>query len=146
MSFQEKRSFVSLFANVAVFTVYYLYLCGLEQPAEPLLQVRFWCAAILISLPVLIVCKIVIHILFSIVNTIATRENEPGFEDELDKLIDLKAVRNFSYVFSAGVLLSLAAPLLNLPLQIFFEILLFTILAAGITLDLSQLYFYRKGV
>lgn len=146
MSYQEKRSLVSLFSNVLIFGIYYWYLLQISEQNSPPDELRFWSAAILVLLPVLIVCKLVIHMLFNIVNTIATNEREPAFTDELDRLITLRAVRNFCFVFSAGFFLSMGALAIGMPLRTMFEILLFTVIAAGVTIDLSQLYFYRKGV
>jgi len=148
MSFQEKRSVVSLISNILIFVLYYLqtfhyYQQGNLTPAD---EFSFWGAAILLFIPISIVIKIVIHILFSIINTIATKEKEPSFSDELDKLIDLKATRNLCYAFLTGFFLAMGSLVLKMPSIIMFNLLLFSIILAGITLDISKLYYHRKGI
>jgi hypothetical protein len=44
----------------------------------------------------------VIQIVFSIINTIVTREKEPKIKDERDKLFDLRIARNSSTMFMIG--------------------------------------------
>jgi len=97
MSIQEKKPLVSLVSNLLIFGIYYLLVfrkynqSGFSSEEE----LRFWAAVILILVPVLIVAKIVLYILFSIVNTIVTKEQESMLTDELDNLIELKSTRNF---------------------------------------------------
>lgn len=148
MSYQEKRSIVSLVSNILIFTFYYIYVLQLyqEQSLKSTDDFSFWGAVILIFIPVSIVIKIIIHIVFSIINTIATNEEEPSFSDELDKLIDLKATRNFCFAFLAGFFLSMGSLVIKMPPIVMFNILLFSMIVSGIIIDITQLYFYRKGI
>ena len=89
---------------------------------------------------------VVVTIIFAIIHKIRTDEDTVNQEDELDKLIDLKATRVFYNVFMAGVVLALLGQALGLPLSGFFLMLGGAIVAAGLTLDLTQLFFYRRGI
>jgi hypothetical protein len=148
MSFQEKRAIVSLISTTLVSALYFAsvyqrYSEGLFAAGE---EFRFWATAILLFIPVQVVAKVVVHVIFVVINVVATREEEPKITDELDKLIDLKATRNFYHVFMAGFLLSIAALVLSLPPLAMFVVLTLTLVMAGAVLDLSQVYYYRRGV
>ena len=148
MSYQIKRAIVSLVTNVLVFTFYYIHIMGLYQERNVDLtgEFKFWGAVILILIPVLIVAKIVIYILFSIIDAIITMKQEPLITDELDKLVDLKSTLNFGYVFIAGFLLAMGSLVMKMPPRVMFNIFLFSLITAGIVIDISQLYFYRRGI
>ena len=147
MSYQEKRSLVSLTGTIIIFAIYYTSVMKLFHKlpeAEP--NLAFWGRAVLILIPVLVVPKIVIHLLFNIINHIATKEEEPGTMDEMDKLIDLKATRNFYHVFMMGFLAAMGLLAAGMTTATAFQTLLFSIIGAGIVMDISQLCFYRRGV
>jgi len=107
---------------------------------------KFWGAVILILIPVTIVAKIIIHIIFSIINTITTKEKEPSFFDELDKLIELKATRNSHYVFTVGFVLSMVPLVMDMSPSVMFVILILSGLLSEIVGVSTQLYLYRRGV
>lgn len=149
MSIQEKRSIVSMISNLLIFGIYYTIVFGIysENIFTTAEEFKFWGATILILIPVLIVVKIVLYIIFSIFHTIVTKEKEDNFlTDELGRLIELKSTRNFNHVFTAGFLLSMASLVMNMPPSVMFIILLFSILVAFIIQDISRLYFHRKGI
>ena len=148
MQYQEIRSIVYLASTLAASALYALtiriaYPNQLSQASDDRV---FWAAVILIFIPVLIVFRIVVTIIFAIIHKIRTDEDTVNQEDELDKLIDLKATRVFYNVFMAGVVLALLGQALGLPLSGFFLMLGGAIVAAGLTLDLTQLFFYRRGI
>ena len=79
-------------------------------------------------------------------NGIVTREIGPFIRDELDRLVDMRSTLNFGYVFLAGFFVAMGALALNMSPKVMFQIFLFTFLVAGMTVDISQIYFYRKGI
>lgn len=96
MSYQEKKNIVSLVSTFLILGFYCMYVFQ-QQPFGSLEQAEvhlFWATFILLLLPVTIAAKIIISIIFSILYRIAAKEEEPSFSDELDKLIELKAIRN----------------------------------------------------
>ena len=102
MTYQEKKSIVNIFSTILVFSVYYWR--AFEEYAATSMsfdeELQFWGKTILLIIPISIGIKIVLHILFVILNTIITREKHPGIEDERDRLIDLKSTRNAFYQHS----------------------------------------------
>jgi len=147
MSYQEKKSIVSLISSLLIFGSYCVYVYQAQGGGNPDVEdPRFWASAILVLIPVSIAAKIVISIFFSIVYKIATNEAEPSFSDELDKLIGLKAVRASHYVFVLGFLLALLALVLHQPLSVMFIVLALAGFLSEVAGLLTQLYLYRKGV
>jgi len=148
MSFQERRSLVNLISTVLISTLYSAYMVqrypeGSSYSADVF---RFWGSFFLILIPVTIIAKIVIYIVFSIINTIATNEEEPPITDERDKLIELKATRNSLYVFTAGFLLAMGSLVIDMPPSAMFVILICSGIVSEMVSDISQFYFYRRGV
>nr|WP_240343920.1 hypothetical protein [Paenibacillus sp. SYP-B3998] len=79
----------------------------------------------LVLLPVSIVAKVIIHIVVVIFNKIATNEDQPSFEDEFDKIIELKADRISLYVFFLRFILSMVPLVTDLPTYLTFLVLIF---------------------
>jgi len=146
MSYQEKKSIVSLISTLLIFGCYSLYVYQAQTGGADAMSPRFWASVILVLIPVSIVAKIMIAIIFSIVYKIATNEAEPSFSDELDKLIGLKAGRNSHYVFVFGFLLAMITLVIGQPLSVMFIVLILSGLLSEVTGLVTQLYLYRKGV
>lgn len=148
MSYQEKKNIVSLMSTVLISTVYFVYVLQRFQDAtlDQTETFRYWGSAILILIPVSIAAKIIIHIMFSIINTIATKEKDPAFSDELDKLIELKATKTSHYVFLLGFVLAMGSLVMDMQPSAMFIILFFSGFAAELAGTATQLYLYRKGV
>ncbi len=105
----------------------------------------FWAETLLILMPVTIAAKIIIHIIFSISNTIATREKIPPM-DERDKLIELRSSQIGKYVFGLGFIASMATLVMGMSVNAMFIV----IIASGILSEILdngfQLYYFRKGI
>lgn len=147
MSYQEKKSIVSLISTLLIFGTYSLYIFQ-QHSAEIFAPAAFsfWASVILILIPVSIAAKIVINIVFNIIHRMATNEQEPAFMDELDKLIELKSTRNSHYVFVFGFLLSMGSLAMNMPVYVMFMVLILSGLLSEIAGVITTLYFYRKGI
>lgn len=148
MTYQEKKSIVSLISAILIFVAYCLYLYPQypEGGLETTETFRFWGSFVLILTLVSIVAHIIISIIFNIVFRITTREKEPRFADELDKLIDLKASRNSFFVFIVGFLLAMGSLIIYQPSQVMFIILITSGFISDVTGSVTKLYHYRKGV
>jgi len=148
MSFQERRSIVNVFSTILISAVYSAYMlprypAGGDYSAEVF---RFWGLFLVILIPVSIVAKIIIHIVFSIINTVATNEAEPAMMDERDKLIELKSARNTLYVFMLGFLLAMGSLVIEMPPSVMFIILICAGILSEMVDEISKFYFYRRGV
>ncbi|WP_284035475.1 hypothetical protein [Neobacillus sp. 114] len=148
MTYQEKKSIVSLISAILIFGTYCLYMYP-RQPEgglESLETFRYWGSFVLILTLLSIVAHIIISILFNIIFRITTGEKEPTFADELDKLIDLKANRNSFFVFILGFLLAMGSLVIFQPSQVMFMILIISGFVSDVTGSVTKLYHYRKGV
>jgi hypothetical protein len=148
MSYQEIRSIVSILSTLLISVSYSMFVLQKTQAegGSTLYDVGNWGSVILIFIVVSIVAKILIYIVTNIIYRITTREEEPSFADEMDKLIELRALRNSHYIFVIGFLLAMVAVAAEMPLAVMF----ITLIGAGVVSDLvgnvSQLYYYWTGL
>lgn len=147
MSFHEKRSIANIIGTVVIFTLYALWVFGKyssgELGAENILS--FWGKVLLIFIPVTIVAKIIIQIIFNIIYTATTREEGPSFSDERDKLIELKGLRVAHIIFSLGFLVAMGSIALGYSISVMFIITVFGAISE-ICDQISQLIHYRRGI
>ncbi|GAB5525812.1 MAG: hypothetical protein Roseis2KO_36840 [Roseivirga sp.] len=147
MSYQEKRSILNMISTVLISGIYFWYVFRGDptagMSADKLLY--FWGKSILILIPVTIVAKIVIAIVFAVGNTVATREKIPS-TDERDKLIELKSLQNSRYMFGFGFILAMVALAMNMSVNVMFIVIVLAGVVSEIVENASQLYFYRKGI
>ncbi|WP_088067486.1 hypothetical protein [Gottfriedia luciferensis] len=147
MTYQEKKSIVSIISAIFIFITYCLYMfpqfpnSGVESEAF-----RFWGSFVLILTLISIAAHIIISIIFNIFYRITTREKEPKFADELDKLIDLKANRNSFFVFIIGFVLAMGSLIIYQPSQVMFIILIISGFISDVVGSVTKLYHYKRGV
>ncbi|MDR4946592.1 hypothetical protein [Neobacillus cucumis] len=148
MTYQEKKSIVSLISTILIFTIYGLYMYPRHPGGglESLETFRYWGTFVLILTLFSIVAHIIISILFNIIFRMTTGEKEPKFADELDKLIDLKANRISFFIFIIGFLLAMGSLVIYQPSQVMFIILIISGFISDVTGSMTKLYHYRRGV
>jgi hypothetical protein len=165
MSYQERKTIVSIISGVLVIAAYCIYTFGRYQAgAVEANDLKFWAGTILtfvgIGIAVSIIIQIVFHILMSIAIAVTKKmrdeqcddkeiEKSIGaemVEDEMDKLIELKSMR-VSFVFvGAGFIAGLVALLLGYSAAVMLNILFLSFSGGGLLDGVAQLYFYRRGV
>ena len=147
MSFQEKRSSAHLFSIVLVAVGFYVYVFqwNVGEAFGDTGSYAFWAWALLAVIPVQIATHIVITILFTIGNTIATKREEPDIMDERDKIIEFRAMRNTFSVFMIAFAASLVLILFEMPLSYMFGGFLGGLLLSQMVWTISQFYYYRRG-
>jgi hypothetical protein len=148
MTYQEKKSIVSLISAILIFVAYSLYMYP-QYPkggVESIETLRYWGSFVLILTVVSIIAHIIISIIFNIVFRITTKEKEPKFADELDKLIELKAFRNSFFLFILGFLLAMGSLIFYQPTHVMFIILILSGFISDVTGSVTKLYHYRRGV
>ena len=148
MSYQEKQNIVNIFSGLLITAIYALLIIKRQQEGNFDLREDFdtWGIIFLIYIAASIVVRIIIQIVFHIINAIATREEKVPVTDERDKLITLKATRNSYYVFTSGFVLSVMSLALGMPVYGIFIAFVATGLLAEIIDNGSQIYYYRKGI
>jgi uncharacterized membrane protein len=148
MSYQEQRALLAFLSTLAVNALYLLLMLPVQPSGDPYApQVfHFWGRFFMVLIGLSILVRILITILFSIITTLATREAEPDFEDERDRLIDLKAARYGWYVFAIGFVLAMLTLVLEMPPATMFLVLMLGGLASQLSSELAEFWFYRRGL
>lgn len=148
MSYQEKQNIVNIFTAFLVTIIFALLVYQRHQQGQFDLteDFRTWGVVFLIFIGISVVVRIIIQIIFHILNAIATREADVPVVDERDKLIKLKATRNSYYAFTGGFVMSVLGLALGMPVHWIF----ITFVASGLIAEIldngSQIYYYRKGI
>ncbi len=165
MSYQEKRTLVSLVSGILLLAAYCIYAFGRVRAGLAAADdLKFWAATILVFVGIgvvaMVIIQIVFHILLSI--AIAVKEQVRGgkcddkeiektlelemVEDEMDKLIELKSMRIGFALTCAGFIAALASLVLNYSPAVMLNILFFSFSIGSMAEGVTQLYFYRRGV
>jgi uncharacterized membrane protein len=148
VSYQERRSILNLFSGILIAVIYSAYMIQRYPQADAYSPevFQFWGAFFLILIGVSIVARIIIFILFAILNAIMQQEQEPDITDERDRLIELKSMRTGFYVFMIGFIVALVMVAAGQPPAVMFITLLCAGLASDMISTIFEFYFYRRGV
>lgn len=148
MSLQEKKALVNILSSILITGAYayYIFILHADDNAAYVNDLKFWARFILVLIPVSIVSKIVVHIIFTIANTIITREKDPDIRDEFDRLIELKSMRNGNFIFIFGFLASMLFVLFDEPVSSMFVVLVVGGLLGDVFGEFCKIYYYRKGI
>jgi hypothetical protein len=150
MSFQQKNITVSLvnFSLIMGFFVIRVFQMIQSGTFNSTNVFRLWGIIIVLAIFVTIFATILTHIVSAIIQAIKTGEENPkieDFEDERDKLIDLRGTKVTYLVSSIGAFLSMLTFVLGQPPLVMFTLLIFFGVLAQIVGDISRLYLYRRG-
>jgi uncharacterized membrane protein len=165
MSYAEKRTVVSIITGIALLAAYSLYAFGrVQSGAAEMNDLRFWATTMLIFIGIGIVATIIIQIVFHILLSIGiavTRkiqdqsiddkaiEKSIGtemVEDEMDRLIELKAVRVGVTLTGVGFVAGVALLALGYAPVVMLNVFFYAIGGGSILEGLAQIFYYRKGV
>jgi len=148
MTYQEKQNVVNMFSALLITVIYAWLVWQRQQQGQFDLTEDFrqWGILFLIFIALSVVARIIIQIVFHIGNAIATREEKIPREDERDKLVKLKALRNSYYAFTSGFVVSVVGLALGMPVYWIFIAFVGFGMIAEIIDNGSQIYYYRKGV
>ena len=168
MYYKEKKTIASIFSGILILFIYGYYTISkyLEVGDSLLDNLKFWGSSMLVAIGggiiVTIIIQIVFHILLAISSEVSKeikKAKNPDdkleeydeyemsdVEDEMDKLIELKSVRN-SFVFvGIGFVISIIALYLEKPPAITMNIIFISFNLGSIFEGFSKLYFYKRGV
>ena len=165
MSYQERRTIVSIISGAIVIAAYCIDTFGRYQAgAAGVDELKFWAGAMLtfvgIGIAVTIVIQIVYHILISIGIAVQKKMlneqvddkdiekslNAMMIEDEMDKLIELKALQIGFGIAGFGFIAGLVSLLLGYSAGVMLNIFFFSFSGGAVIDGFVQLYFYRRGV
>jgi len=148
MSYREKENLVNIFSGLLITGVYAWMVYQRQLAGQIDLTVNYnkWGEILLIFMGISIVARIIIYIIFHIINAIATQGEDIPKEDERDKLVKLKSTRNSHYVFSGGFVLGILALAIGMPVYWIFVAFVVSALLSEIMDNASQIYYYRRGI
>ena len=165
MYYQEKKAMASIFSGVLILAAYSIFGVSkyLEVGESLLSDLKFWATAMLVAIGggiiVAVIIRIIFHVILAVANEVSKevskKESIEGtyeeleisdFEDEMDKLIALKAMRNSYIVVGVGFVISLLSLFAKMPPAIMLNIIFASFSIGSLFEGYSQLYFYRKGV
>jgi uncharacterized membrane protein len=153
MSYQEKKTITTIITGVLLLTAYIIFLIrNLQARGAGLIDdAPFWAQAMLIFIGIGIAANIIIMIIFHIINAMVNEirkqeQDDTSIEDEMDKLISLKATRNSFIVVGIGFVWALISLVARQPVVVMLNIIFLSFFLGSLFEGVSQLYFYRKGV
>lgn len=148
MSYREKENIVNILSSLLITGIYawIIYQKQLAGTIDLTDDFQKWGIVFLIFAGISIIARIIIYIIFSILNAIITREEKIPKEDERDKLIKLKATRNSSYSFSFGFFMAIMALAIGMPSYWLFILFVISGVISELIDNGSRMYYYRKGV
>ncbi|NJN54231.1 MAG: hypothetical protein HC804_05400 [Anaerolineae bacterium] len=92
-----------------------------------------------------LILTVIVHVVSTAINAIATNQDDVPPADERDKLIELKATRNSHYLFVVGFFISMGFLVFSTPTFVIFNLLILAFIASEVFGYFSQLYYYRRG-
>lgn len=148
MATKEKEALITLVSSILILFFYslYVYNTSLDGHWERINDFHFWGKTFLILIPVTIVTQLVIHILFAIIRSAVSKEEDASFMDERDKLIDLKSIRVSHWIFAFGFFLAMTSQALSMEPWVMFITLIGSGFLSSSIAQIAKIYFYRKGV
>ncbi|MBG6131153.1 hypothetical protein IWQ47_002623 [Aquimarina sp. EL_43] len=148
MTTQEKRPIVFLIIDIITFLSYYIVLLNVyTSKVISMGELPFWGASILLFIPIMIISRIVLYVLYSIMNSVMTKKEEDKFlTDEFGQLIKLRATRNFNNTFMIGFVITMGLLVLGISITTMFKLLFLSIFAAFVVQNLSEFYYAKKSI
>jgi uncharacterized BrkB/YihY/UPF0761 family membrane protein len=165
MSYQERRTIVSIITGILVIAAYCIYAFGRYQSgAVDANDLEFWARTMLIFIGIgiafTIVIMIVFHIFMSIGIAVQKKILDEQYddkaieksidaamvEDEMDKLIELKSMRIGFAIAGIGFIAGLVSLVVGYSAAVMLNILFLSFSVGTILEGFAQLYFYRRGV
>ena len=145
---KERMILVTMISLILIPGVYALHIYNkfVADNPEVLNNFSFWGKKFLVLIPIMVVAIISIHIVFAIINKIITNEDIPAISDEMDKIIELKAIRISRLAYSLCFILAMGSQALSMEPWVMFLILISSCFLGGIIEGIAKIYFYRKGV
>ncbi len=151
MSYQEKKTIASIVSGILLLIAYCIYAysklkVGIAGEGE----VTFWAKTMLLFIVIGVVFSIVIQVLFHILLSMSEEAQRTlaidMVEDEMSKLIELKAMKAGYITVGVGFVMALVTYLFNSSVVALLQILFFAFALGSILEGVLQIYYYRKGV
>ena len=161
MTYQTKKTIVSLLASIAILISYFISVyndisIGLTLENDATFWAKKMLIFIAIGVAINIISFIVFHILLSVNLSVKDSMKDSKkiirklelemIEDEMDKLIELKSLRVGYIIASTGFILGLILLAFNTSIAIVLNILFLSFFVGAIAEGISNLFFYFRGI
>lgn len=153
MTYQERRSLSNIIMTIVLTTIYVIviYVKYNNGDFDTTNMMKFWSLVILIYIPLSIVGRILLMIIFRIFGEISDevrgeKETDRDIMDERDKLIALKGTSVSAMIFAFGFMFALLSQLFNFSISTFFIIMLIGGVLSDISSSITEIIYYRRGV
>lgn len=148
MSYQEKQAITTLASTLAIFGLYCLYVVGRVQSgmwdmADPL---RFWATVFLVMIPWQVGLQVLIMIVFAIAVKVATNDDPPSRDDEMDTLIKLRSTAYSYYAFSGAFVVAMILAVVGFGTHVFFGVVLGAWIISSVVEQSARIFYYRRGI
>ncbi len=145
---KEKEVMTTITSLLLIFICYiwYVYQKKVINNPEIINDLQFWGKSFLLMIPIMIVALILIFIVFAIIHKIVTNEEINTLTDEMDKLIELKAIKRSRWINSLGFILAMASQAIGKQPWVMMAILISSAILSSMFEGIIKIYFYRKGV
>jgi hypothetical protein len=165
MSFQEKRTMVTILTTILILGAYCMK--AYEQyrlSAMATADIKFWAGTTLgfigVSIVIAVMIQIVFHVLFSVSIAVQKKrqndkcedreiERAVGIEmatDEMEKLIELKSMRVGFGMVGIGFVLSLVSQILDYGPGVMVNMMFGSFCIGMLLQGITKLYYYRRGI
>lgn len=146
MTYQLKRAVVNTVSDLLIFIIYAVIVFQTYMNSSYTLpeEIKFWAQSILLLIPIMIISKILIIVVFSIINMILTSEKIPSVADELDRLIELRSSKHSMYAFFICFMLGLLSIVIGYSPSVLFIFLLLSVMSTMMVSNISQWRQYRE--
>ncbi len=148
MSYQEKNITVSVILNLLISLYFLVNVFQMVQQGglEPERSYALWATVIIVGIIANVISSVLTNVILTVIQTVRNEEVDTDFvEDERDKMIGLKGMRNGYVMFSVGAVIAMGTMVLGQPPLVMFNILTFSAIFSTAITEASQLYFYRRG-
>ncbi len=148
ISNKEKEIITTTISLLLILVIYawYVYQKHVIGNPEIINDFKFWGKSFMIMIPIMIGALILIYIVFAIIHKIVTKEEISTLSDEMDRLIDLKALRISHWTYSFGFLLAMGSQAIGMQAWVLFVTLIASCFIGTIAEGVAKIYFYRRGV
>lgn len=164
MTYQEKKVWTSMFAGLAVFFMYLRRaVLAYRLDGDIIFEdTGFWARTMLlyigIGVIVIIVLMIILHILMAVSEEVTKKIKEAqgveveddndyfDVEDEMDRLIGLKAGQIGYIIIGIGFIFGLISLAMNMAPGIMLNMMYLSFMLGSLLEGAVKLYFYKRGV
>ncbi|WP_420572738.1 hypothetical protein [Kordia sp.] len=150
MTIQVQKTVFNFATTILLTGGYLFYIFGIQVDSNlpKVLDIKFWSVFILKLTVLMVVAKIILFILFAIFKKVKNRnmdEEDLGFMDERDRLIEMKSDRYSHWITMFGFMASMILVSMGYSVQYMFITILSFGFVSSIMSDVWKIYFYNKG-